>query len=150
MENRQAGRRMLRFRGPPGRHAARRPGLPPVTMLEPAHNNWYVHRDLAADRSTLEVINDQGIFRIDAIGLEVMRRSVERYSTVADDFDSIRGETEWNLGLRRGPWNIKTYTRTIMTSNRTHFFLHGYLDAYEGERRLFSDAWDFTIPRNLV
>lgn len=135
-------------------HPLDRPGTgtapEPITMVEPIHNNWYVHRDLAADRSTLEVINDDGTFRVDDINLEVTRRAVERYSSVADAFDSIRGETEWTLGLRRGEWAVETYTRTIMTSDQTHFFLHGYLDAYEGERRVFSDSWDFKIPRNLV
>jgi uncharacterized protein len=50
-----------------------------------------VTRDLATDRSTLEVVNDNGIERIHDIDLDVEQRTREWYSTVGNDFDSPRG-----------------------------------------------------------
>jgi hypothetical protein len=50
-----------------------------------------VTRDLIGYESALEVINGLGVVRIDDIDLEVTRRAEERYSSVADDFGSIRG-----------------------------------------------------------
>ncbi|PHQ26139.1 hypothetical protein CLH62_00580 [Marinobacter guineae] len=42
-----------------------------ITLIEPAHHNWLVHRDLAEDLSILEVIKDNGCYRIEEIDLEV-------------------------------------------------------------------------------
>ena len=122
----------------------------PSTQLEPEHHNWYVHRDLAEDVSTLEVINDSGTVRLEDSGLEVTTRAVERYRSRDDEFDSVSGESVWERSLKRGDWQVSTVTRTVQTSNATDFFLHATLDAYEGERRVYSRTWDYTIPRRLV
>jgi len=136
------------FEAPLGAPAPRR------TRLEAPHDNWLVHRDLARDESTLEVINDRGRFRLDDIELEVQARSVERYTSVADDFNSARAEVLWERSLARGSWRIRTVTRTVLTSTPTMFHLHANLDAYqqfeEGERRVYCRDWDLDIPRDLV
>jgi len=122
----------------------------PVRQLEPSHHNWYVHRDLAADQSTLEVVNDNGLVRIESLDLEKWNRSTEWYTSVADDFDSIRGETLWERGYRRDGWEVKTVTRTVLTSDAENFHIHATVDAYEGERRIYCRTWDETIARKLV
>ncbi len=122
----------------------------PVTILESGHHNWYVYRDLAEDVSTLEVINDSGAVRLEDSNLEVVTRAVERYSSRDDDFDSIRGEAVWERKLRRGDWQVSTVTRTVQRSDRDNFVIHATLDAYEGEQRVYSQTWDYTIPRHLV
>lgn len=122
----------------------------PYVRLEPSHHNWYVHRDLAEDVSTLEVINDEGVIRFEDLELDVRVKAVERYSSRDDDFDSIRGETQWERGLRRGDWSVRTVTYTSLTSTADAFLLHAYLDAFEGDRRVYSRSWNYTIPRNLV
>ena len=121
-----------------------------VTRLDAEHHNWYVHRDLAEDLSTLEVINDNGRIRLEDSGIEVQTRAVERYSSRADDFASIKGETRWERSLKRGDWEVCTVTRTVLSSSDEAFFLHATLDAYEGERRVYCRCWDLTIPRRLV
>jgi uncharacterized protein len=122
----------------------------PATLIEPEHHNWYVHRDLAEDASTLEVINDSGTLRLEDSGLEVTTCAVERYRSREDDFGSISGETVWERALKRGDWQVSTVTRTVLTSNASDFLLHATLDAYEGERRVYSRNWDVIIPRRLV
>ncbi|WP_290649835.1 CocE/NonD family hydrolase [Aquisalimonas sp.] len=127
-------------------------GAPPETkrMVEPPHHNWYVHRDLAADVSTLEVVNDQGVEHVEGIGMNVQSRTVEWYSSRDDDFDSIRGETLCERGLSRGDWKVRTVTRTILTSDAQSFYLHATLDAYESEFRVYSRTWNHAIPRQLL
>ncbi len=127
-------------------------GTPPIAyaMVEPPLHNWYVHRDLAENVSTLEVINDEGVVRLKNLALDVQVKAVERYSSRADDFDSIRGETRWERALRRGDWAVRTVSYTLLTSTADAFQLHAYLDAFEGERRIYSRSWNYTIPRNLV
>jgi len=127
---------------------------PSVTHVEASHDNWLVHRDLAADKSMLEVVNDRGTYRLDAIDLLVQASSVEQYSSVADDFSSPRAEVVWERSLGRDDWQIRTVTRTVLTCTPTEFRLHANIDAYElfeeGERRVFCRDWDQVIPRDLV
>jgi len=48
---------------------------------------------------------------------------------------------------------VRTVIRTVLTANSTHFLLHAELDGYEGEgegeKRVFSENWDYEIPRDL-
>ncbi len=120
------------------------------TMLEPANRNWIVHRDLARDESTLEVINDAGRYRLEDIGLDVGHRTVERYVSRADDFTSVRGETRSTRTLERGEWSIRTVTRTLLTSSPTEFRIRADLDAYDSERRFHCRSWDCTVHRDFV
>ena len=102
----------------------------------------------------LEVVNDRGTYRLDAIDLLVQASSVEQYSSVADDFSSPRAEVVWERSLGRDDWQIRTVTRTVLTCTPTEFRLHANIDAYElfeeGERRVFCRDWDQVIPRDLV
>jgi putative CocE/NonD family hydrolase len=127
-------------------------GCPPpeIEVLEGGHHNWLVHRDLAMDKSWLEVINDSGRFVLKSIDLEVMSKALELYSFVADDYDSVRGETLWERELARGDWRARTVTHTVLTSTASHFRIVATLDAYEGDKRVFSHNWDELIPRELV
>jgi putative CocE/NonD family hydrolase len=122
----------------------------PRTMLEPEHHNWLVHRDLASDESVLEVIDDRGLQRLDDIDLEVGARACERYSATGNDVDSVCGQTRWERTLRRGPWSVRTVTRTVLTSTAEEFRIEADLDAFEGDRRLYCRTWNVEIPRDLL
>lgn len=122
----------------------------PIELIEPSRHAWQVVRDLATDTATLEVINDQGCFRIPEIDLEVRRSTEERYSYQADDFSSLRGETSTVRGFRRGDWETHVETYTVLSCNPKNFIIHARLDAYEGERRVYSQNWDEHIPRDLM
>ena len=121
-----------------------------TTQLEPARHSWTVTRDLIDYKSTMEVVKDLGVVRFDDIDLEVTRRADERFSWVADDVTSVRGETTWAMGFARDDWKIETRTRTVLTSTETNFQLQAQLDAYEGSERVFERSWRLTIPRDHV
>jgi putative CocE/NonD family hydrolase len=119
-------------------------------VVKPELHNWRVIRDLESDESTLEVINDNGVQYIKEIDLELGRKAIEWYTYQGDDFNSVRGETLWERSYCRGDWHIKTVTRTVLTSSATDFYLRAELDAYEGDKRVYSDNWDCVIPRDYV
>ncbi|WP_404361782.1 CocE/NonD family hydrolase [Marinobacter sp.] len=127
-------------------------GAPPIatTLIEPVHHNWLVHKDLAADLATLEVIKDNGCYRIEEINLEVTSRTWDWYSFRDYDFDSLRGETRTERSFRRGSWAVHTRTRTILTADATTFYIQAELDAWEGDKRIFSRNWDSSFPREFV
>ncbi|XSG84997.1 MAG: CocE/NonD family hydrolase [Methylohalobius sp. ZOD2] len=123
---------------------------PEVIQREPAHHNWWVHRDLAEDESVLEVIKDEGTFYFPELDWEVGDATWNWYTYRGDDFNSPQGETRTRRHFRRGDWWVRTTTRTVLTADATHFHIHAELDAYEGETRVFSENWSRTIPRDLV
>ncbi|MEX0742260.1 MAG: CocE/NonD family hydrolase C-terminal non-catalytic domain-containing protein, partial [Phycisphaeraceae bacterium] len=127
-------------------------GAQPIeqTQLTETQHNWRVIRDLASDWSTLEVVKDKGTYLIDEIDLQVRSNTLEWYSSRGDDFNSLRGETSTVRGFSRGDWSTRTITRTVLTSTPRAFVLYAELDAYEGDKRVFSKNWDRTIPRDLV
>jgi len=122
----------------------------PRRHVEPGHHNWLLHRDLASDKSTLEVINDNGKVYLEDIDLEVENRAFEWYSSYNDDFLSPKGETRLIRGLKRGDWSVRTVAHTVLTSTETEFRINADLDAYENGNRVYSRNWNVTIPRDCV
>ena len=121
-----------------------------VEHIDPPHHNWIVHRDLAEDVSVLEVIKDEGVYRIAETGTEIGERTWEWYTYQGDDFTSVRGENRTERIFQRGDWRVRTETRTLLTADTTHFHFFAELDAYEGENRIFSENWERMIPRDGV
>ncbi|MET8181252.1 CocE/NonD family hydrolase [Streptomyces sp. NPDC005336] len=127
-------------------------GTPPVatTQLTPPEQRWDVKRDLVGYRSELEIVKDAGTVRYEDIGLDVGRRAYERYSSVADDFTSVSGESTWTMRFRRDDWDVRVVTHTVLRSSETEFFVDATLDGFENERRVFSRSWNETLPRDLL
>ncbi|AZT83932.1 CocE/NonD family hydrolase [Marinobacter sp. NP-4(2019)] len=113
-------------------------------------HDWRVIRELDRDISTLEVINDNGIYYLEDVDLTIEHCVNEWYSYHADDFSSARGETLSTRAYRRGNWHIKTVTRTTLTCDEKNFYLDAELDAFEGTRRVYSRNWNRIIARQLV
>ncbi|TCK24642.1 CocE/NonD family hydrolase [Pseudonocardia endophytica] len=127
-------------------------GTPPpaTTRTRDGDQRWELTRNLVDDRSQLHVVNDSGGYRLDDIGLVVDERVEERYSFRADDTDSVRGEVTARVSLSRDDWRVRTETRTVMTSDGSHFHLHAQLDAYENDERVVSRNWNTSVPRDGV
>ncbi|AOS98075.1 Cocaine esterase [Microbulbifer aggregans] len=115
--------------------------------IKPPHNNWLVHQDLAEDISTLEVIKDDGLVRIDEIDLEFASRTWNWYTFQENDFSSLKAETRTERTFARGDWKVRTTTRTVLTADPDNFYIHAELDAWEGEYRVYTQLWERTIPR---
>lgn len=119
-------------------------------LLDPERHGWRVIRDLVTDTATLEVINDHGGHRIPEIDLDIHRCTEEWYSFRADDYSSPRGETVTRRKLRRDGWDIRVETHTVLRCDPRNFSIHARLDAFEGERRVYSQNWDEQVPRDLL
>ena len=121
-----------------------------VTTVDAGSHRWEVVRDLIGYESRLEVVKDLGVVHFDDIDLDVTRRAEETYRCTGTDVESVSGETVWHMGFRRGEWDVRTRTRTVLTSTATDFVLHAELDAFEADRRIWSRQWQRTIPRDHV
>ncbi|WP_440995103.1 CocE/NonD family hydrolase [Arhodomonas sp. SL1] len=121
-----------------------------VTRIRPVDHRWIVHRDLEQDYATLEVIKDEGVYRIEEADLEITDDTREYYSFTGDDFTSATGEVISHHRLRRAGWDVETRTRTVLTADTESFHIHAELDAFEDGKRLYSRNWNRSVPRKLV
>ncbi|MFP3944750.1 MAG: CocE/NonD family hydrolase [Alphaproteobacteria bacterium] len=126
-------------------------GAPPIRVeqiVAPDHH-WQVIRDLGRNTSVLEVLKNDGRVRYPN-DLEVFMDAVERYMASHDDWHSVKGTTEWTYGFQRGDWRVHSVTGTRLSSDAKNFYLHARLDAFEGDTRIYSKNWNYTIKRDLV
>ena len=121
-----------------------------IRQIEPPEHRWVVHRDLATDESTLEVIKNEGRYRIQDIDLEITDDTREWYSYNTGDFSSPRGEVLAVRRLTREGWDVYTRTRTVLTADPEYFRIQAELDAYENGRRIYSRNWSYAIAREYV
>lgn len=123
---------------------------PPLatTRRLPGEHAWRVIRDLADNSSTLEVINDQGCFHITETDTAVRRATREWYRIRHNDVLSAEGETFTEREFHREDWQVRVTTRTLLRCDATTFRIHAQLDAYENGNRIYSDNWDYAIPRD--
>jgi hypothetical protein len=122
----------------------------PVVGLRADNSEWLVRRDLARDKTQLEVLKDEGRVRYEDIGVELDSETREIYGYRRGDFDSVKGEVTTTATMRRGRWKVRTDNRTVLTSTRSQFRIYATLDAFENDRRVFARTWDRTIERDLL
>ena len=134
------------------------PPLPPVensaperrTMLRAGRTERRIEYDIAARETIHRLVDDTGEVRIDAHGLEVSGIKLTEYRIKDDDPLSAVAEARWTTKVGRGSWRTRTETWTRMTATKDAFLLNATLDAYEGDRRVWSQNWDCAVPRDLV
>ena len=122
----------------------------PTSRQRSGEHAWSVHRNLADNHFSLEIVKDGGVLRFEDIDLDVRRRAHEVYDAVGDDFTSVRGRSTWTMRFSRGDWDARTETHTLLECTESEFRVHATLDAYESEERIFSREWMERVPRDLV
>ena len=121
-----------------------------LSTLQEPDNKWEVNRDLINDTSTLRVVKDAGIFKLEEIDLVMGNYSEENYSVRSDDLNSVTGRTTSTKKLMRKGWDIETKTTTYLTSDKDNFFVHAQVDAFENSERVFSKNFMEKIKRDKV
>ena len=129
---------------------AERPAELPAKILETGGETREVIRDIETGRVVAHTTEDGGTIRYDDTGWTMRARQDQWYSILPDDPLSARAEVAWTVRFWRDSWNAETRTRTVLTSTATHFHLAATLDAFEGEKRIFSRSWNVEIPRDHV
>ncbi len=127
-------------------------GATPIetTLLAPSHREWTVLHNLANNKTTLKVVNNDAKYRINQYDLTLHRTVTEEFSYIYNQYDTVRAEVDSMRRLERADWSIVTYTRTVVTSTPTHFRILATLDAYNGDKRVFSKSWDESIERDYL
>jgi hypothetical protein len=110
-----------------------------------------LQRDVVTGATTLTDHNIGG-FRITANGndLEDEHSDKTTYRIIEGDPLSASVTCEWMVRTGRGDWQTRVETTSTMTADATHFRVTNVLDAFEGNARVFSKTWHFTVPRDLA
>jgi hypothetical protein len=88
---------------------------------------------------------------IDGTGGTVYKEAYRlRRSIRENDPNSAEMEAEAINLYERGDWKIKLRARSVCKSTPTHFICSETFEAWEGDRAVYSRAWDKTIKRVLV
>jgi uncharacterized protein len=120
------------------------------TVLVKGRNDRTVTKDLVTGTTRFLLVDDDGRYRIDAHGLEVGSAREHEFRIHDEDPLSAWAETRWVKEIGRGEWQTRVLTKVTMTSTREEFVLEARLDAYEGEKRVYSNNWDRRIKRDLM
>jgi hypothetical protein len=70
------------------------------------------------------------------------------FSISPDDPLSASASLLWRKEFVRDDWNVNIQADTHMAVSKTHFIIKATLDAYEGDKKVFSNQWDCEIPRD--
>ncbi len=121
-----------------------------TTLIRPASREWLVIRNLAKNEVTLQVTNHDPIITLNDIDWTIQKDVDEKYSYQTYNYDTLRSEVQSLREFTRGDWSVRTRTRTVLTSTKTHFIIRATLDAYEGDVRVFSKSWNERIVRDFM
>ena len=109
-----------------------------------------IERDLGTGRKELSFDWDLGgLYRIEQEGIEAEDAAWASYSVVNGDPLSARTDCRCSFILKRDDeWDTSGEARSTMTCTATHYLIDATLDCYEGDRRVFTRAWSWEIPRD--
>jgi uncharacterized protein len=120
------------------------------TVLRKGGTRRLVERNLATDESVFTRHEDTGTYRIDAIDLTVDQIKTGTYRIKSDDPLSADITIKWTQKLGRGDWQVRTETETRFRATKEEFLIDATLDAFEGDKRVYTQIWDRRIKRDLV
>jgi hypothetical protein len=81
-------------------------------------------------------------------GLEYDYRDPVRFTIREDDPRSARVTTERHIAIGRGEWRTRIAVHAEMTADAESFFVSATLDAFEGDRQVFSRSYRAAIGRD--
>jgi hypothetical protein len=108
-----------------------------------------VRRDVAT--GTAEVIStaDEGHRLLDD-GLEYRERERDEFRITDGDPLSAFVRCDRTFAVGRGGWQATIRTTSTMSATGSVFQVTNVLDAYEGDRRVFTKTWHADVPRDFV
>jgi hypothetical protein len=133
------------------------PAFPPAETAPPLRrraltkpwNKREVSTDLATGETRVTITDDFGRHVNLDHGLETWERGRETYTIRPDDPLSARQECQWTEEIARARWRVRTETWSQLVASRTHWHVRGWLEAFEGKKRILSRRWNDKIERNL-
>ena len=122
-----------------------------VEVLEAPPNDRTVDVDLATGRVEQTWRHSfGGRRRFLRDGLEIEAIGSDTYTIVEGEPLSAAARCEWTIELRRGDWQTRVETSSLLTADADSFLVTNSVDAYEGNTRVFASSRAFSVPRDLM
>jgi hypothetical protein len=119
--------------------------------LEPAAYKRLVERDDVLGESRLTVVADSGMIRLTDFGWEHGSVSRQHYSIRDGDPNSGQIDLHWTMRFRRpdADLNVRTETRSVLTSTPTEFHFTAEMEVFEHEEKTYAKTWSKSFDREL-
>ena len=109
-----------------------------------------IETDLIGGTQALVINDDLGEVENLDLGLITGETMTELWQIAPDDPTSARAVHTWEQTQSRGTWSVRTKAEAEMTCTRSHLRMTARLTAWEGDRVIFSRAWDDMVERRFV
>jgi len=120
----------------------------PSTTLQPGQQTRTCAVDIATGIVTHQVLSDDGVCRLDAIGTEVSSSHQETSIIAPRDATSARYHSDYKSGFRRSDWHASLNTGFTVTCTESTFLLTGFLIARDGNGVFAERHFVEAIPRD--
>jgi hypothetical protein len=119
-------------------------------VLRPARRERGFRYDLVRGVTELVDTLDEGRVQLLPSGIEREFVVTDTYTIADSDPLSAAVCCERRLGLTRGEWRTQVVTDSRVTADAEAFHLTNTVEAFEGEARIFTRTWTFSVPRDLL
>jgi putative CocE/NonD family hydrolase len=121
-----------------------------VTAIRPVRVNRTAARDAASGTVLVTMLRDEGIMRLEEIGVVMECVSTYRHSIQDDDPLSAATEVDDMIKFSRGTWTPEIRARLRLSATEDSFQLRTDVDVYESGERVFCRSWSDKIPRDFL
>jgi putative CocE/NonD family hydrolase len=130
-------------------------GAAPMAMVETrpretASSQDRIEEHLGEGRVDLVRTRDRGAWRMTDTDVAYDATGELRFSIQADDPLSALQQMQLTTTMGREGWNVRTEVQTKVIATAEAFLLHAKLDAWDGDKAVFSRTWDLQVPRDNV
>ncbi len=121
---------------------------PEMTVLVPASSSRHIERNAATGEQVTRLVEDGGVCRYEAIDMECADGGRSEFRIVKGDPLSAHAVWHWWSRRRRGDWDVSVKVKMDVTASATTWHIVSDLEAFEGDRRIFSRFWNHDIARD--
>ena len=122
--------------------------FPDMTVLVPPSSSRTVERNVASGEQVMRLVEDGGVCRLEAIDMECADGTRFEFRITKGDPLSARAVWHWWSRRRRGDWSASVRVRMEVRSSADTWYVVSDLEAFEGDRRIFSRSWNHDVPRD--
>jgi putative CocE/NonD family hydrolase len=121
------------------------------TLLRPGNVYRHVTMDVATGAQSIEVLRDDGRSTHNGTGITTEMVKNLRYRMHPDDPATAYAEADHDLTNRHDQgWETRIKSHCAIACSATEFIVEADLQAFEGDKRIFSRSWTERIPRDLM
>jgi uncharacterized protein len=116
-------------------------------VIAPERGRLSIHRDLKDETTTVEVVRNLGVVRLEDVNLELRALGSETYTMPWNDPASAWSETRRLAGFAHDAWKVEVRTATSLRFSAEGYRFDAEIKAFESDEQVFERAWSEIVPR---